>query len=53
MIILGKFSSFLHENICCGFSIEAPHQGTFNEYHNISFYGEIRKIIPELSNSPH
>ena len=33
-----------HENICCGYSLEAPQQGTSNEYHNICFRGEIRKI---------
>ena len=35
---------FLHENICCGYSLEAPRQGTSNEYHNICFHGEIKKI---------
>ena len=30
---------FLHENKCCGYSLEAP--GT----HNISFRGEIRKVL--------
>ena len=35
---------FLHENICCGYSLEAPQQGASNEYHNICFHGEIRKI---------
>ena len=36
---------FLHENICCGYSLEAPHRGASNEYHNICFHGEIRKIL--------
>ena len=36
---------FLHENICCGYSLEAPRRGASNEYHNICFRGEIRKII--------
>ena len=61
MIILGLFFIFLHKNICWGYSLEAPHrvafgyslelphQGTFDEYHNICFYGELEKIIPELS----
>ena len=35
---------FLHENICCGYSLEAPRRGASNEYHNICFRGEIRKI---------
>ena len=26
-----------------GYSLEAPQQGTFNEYHNVWFHGEIRK----------
>ena len=34
---------FLHENICCGYSLEATYWGTYNEYHNICFCGEIRK----------
>ena len=38
------FFLFLHENICCGYSLEAPRQGASNEYHNICFRGEIRKI---------
>ena len=25
-------SLFLHENICCGYSLEAPRQGASNEY---------------------
>ena len=36
---------FLHENICCGYSLEAPRQGASNEYHNICFCREIRKIL--------
>ena len=32
MIILGQFFLFLHKYICCGYSLEAPHQGTSNEY---------------------
>ena len=47
---------FLHENICCGYSLEAPRQGAFNEYHNICFHGEIRKILcgyPLLSVAMH
>ena len=26
------FFLFLFENICCGYSLEAPPQGPFNEY---------------------
>ena len=36
---------FLHENICCGYSLEAPRRGASNEYHNVCFHGEIRKIL--------
>ena len=41
------FILFLHKNIHCGYSLEAPHRGTSNEYNNIYFYGEIRKILAE------
>ena len=43
---------FLIENICCGYSLEAPHRGASNEYHNICINREIRKILcgyPPLS----
>ena len=26
------FFLFLHENICCSYSLEVPHRGTSNEY---------------------
>ena len=35
---------FLHENICCGYSLEAPCRGASNEYPQYMFCGEIRKI---------
>ena len=38
------FFFFLHENICCGYSLEAPRRGASNEYLNICFRGKIRKI---------
>ena len=38
------FFLFLHENIYCDYSLEAPRRGASNEYHNICFRGEIRKI---------
>ena len=38
------FFLFFHENICCGYSLEVPRCGASNEYHNIRFCGEIRKI---------
>ena len=36
---------FLHENICCGYSLEAPRRGTSNVYPQHMFPGEIRKIL--------
>ena len=39
------FFLFLHEKICCGYSLEVPQRGASNEYHNICFRGEIRKIL--------
>ena len=36
---------FLHENICCWYSLEAPRRGASNEYHNICFHGETRKLL--------
>ena len=32
MIIEGYFSSVLHKNICCGYSLELPRQGDSNEH---------------------
>ena len=50
MVILGYFFLFLHKNICCGYSLEAPRQG---QYIYIYIYGEMEKDIPELSpNTP-
>ena len=48
------FFLFLHENICCGFSLKAPQLGTSNEYHKYVFVEkqEKKKIfmwIPLLS----
>ena len=37
--------NFLHGNICCGYSLEAPRRGASNEYHNICFCEETRKNI--------
>ena len=31
--------------ICCGYSLEVPWQCTSNEYHNICYSGEIRKML--------
>ena len=40
MIILGYFLLFLHKNICCGYSLEAPCQGASNEYPQCMFFME-------------
>ena len=37
------------KNICCGYSLEVHHRGISNEYPLHMFYGELEKIIPELS----
>ena len=31
--------------MCCGYSLEAPQRGASDEYDNICFRGEIRKIL--------
>ena len=33
------------QNIDCGYSLEPPRQGGSNEYHNLCFWAEIRKIM--------
>ena len=35
---------FLHGSICCGYSLEVPWWGASNEYHDICFCREVRKI---------
>ena len=39
------FFWFLHKNICCGYSLEAPLWGTSNEYPQHVFCAGIRKIL--------
>ena len=36
------FFLFLNENVCCGYSLEAPHRGASNEYQQHTF--SLRKI---------
>ena len=36
---------FLHENICCGYSLEAPQQGASNEYPQHMFLWRNKKNI--------
>ena len=38
------FLLFLHDNICCWYSLEGLWRGTFCGYHNICFHREVRKI---------
>ena len=38
------FFLFLQENICCGYSLEAPHRGTSNEYPQHMFLWRNKKI---------
>ena len=39
------FFLFLHKNICCGYSLEAPHWGTSNEYPQHMFSWRNKKDI--------
>ena len=39
------FFLFLNKNICCGYSLEAPYQGTSNEYLQNMFLLRNKKII--------
>ena len=36
---------FLYKNICCGYSLEAPHQGASNEYPQHMFLSRNKKTI--------
>ena len=36
---------YLHKNICCGYSLEAPHRGTSNEYPQHMFSWRNKKNI--------
>ena len=43
-----KISDIFHisaQNIDCGYSLEPPRRGGSNEYHNLCFWAEIRKLI--------
>ena len=43
-----KTSDIFHisaQNIDCGYSLEPPRWGGSNEYHNLGFWAEIRKIM--------
>ena len=51
MIILGYFFLFLHENICCGYSLEVPQQGISNEYPQCMFF--FMEKLEKLSQNYH
>ena len=43
-----KTSDIYHmsaQNIDCGYSLEPPRRGGSNEYHNLWFWAEIKKIM--------
>ena len=53
MIIAGYFFLFLHKTYVVDIRKKHLREGTSNEYYNIHFYGELKKIIQELfSNTP-
>ena len=37
------FSLFLHKNMCCGYSLEVPHRGAYNEYTQSMFSCRTKK----------
>ena len=39
---------YLHENLCCGYSLEAPQQGASNDSHTID-YGIYHSKISKIS----
>ena len=39
------FFSFLHKNICCGYSLEVPHRGASNEYPQHEFLPDTRSNL--------
>ena len=42
--VLGLFYCIGPDNIRCGYLLEVPRRGASNEYLNVCFCGEIRKI---------
>ena len=45
MFIRLIFFLLLHENLCCGYSLEAPHGGASNEYPQHMFLWRNKKTI--------
>ena len=48
LVSLGKFFLFLHKNLCCGYSLEAPQLGTSNEYPKDRFLSRIGENYPRF-----
>ena len=48
MITEGQFSSVLHKNICCGYSLESPRWGDSNEYPQCMFLRKNKQKYPLL-----
>ena len=48
MIIMGSFSPVLHENICCGYWLEAPQRGASNGYPQHMFSLRNKKNYPRI-----
>ena len=46
------FFLFLHENICCGYSLECLDEVLLMSIYNINFHGEIWKILCEYPMEP-
>ena len=41
------FFLFFDKNICCGYSLEVPLQGTSNEYPQHMFLSKNKKYLPD------
>ena len=53
MVIKVQFSTTLHKNIRCGYSLEFWYSLESPQHCRQYFYGEIWKIIPKLSSNTH
>ena len=49
MIFSGIFFLFLHKNISCGYSLEAPQQGASNEYPQHMFLWRTGENYPRIT----
>ena len=48
MVIQGYFLLFLHENVYCGYSLEAPQRGASNEYPQHIFLWRTGENYPRI-----